>query len=155
MIMNKVVLDSCVFSKLFLQEVDRQAAVDLITKLSQQNIKVIVPDLFLYEVMSIAGASKFPMQQAYTLINQFQLANLDIITIDNDVILKAIEIANQGHEKSGFPSFYDASYHALAIISECPFITADKRDVVKAKSFGYVTLLSDWKSLFKVNTNIH
>ena len=41
--MNNVVLDSCVFSKLFLQEPDHQEAVELITELSQRNIKVLVP----------------------------------------------------------------------------------------------------------------
>jgi len=49
-------------------------------------------------------------------------------------------------KKSGFPSFYDASYHALAITHECQFITADKRHIAKAKGFGHVTLLSDWVS---------
>jgi len=143
-----VVLDSCVFSKLFLQEADRQEAVELITELSQRNIKVLVPSLFLYEVLSIAAASPFPIENAYALIAQYQSANLDIVELDKKTILKAIDICAHGHEKSGFPSFYDASYHALAINNECQFITADKRHVAKTKSFGYVTLLQDWKSCF-------
>jgi len=145
--MNNVVLDSCVFCKLFLEEPDHQQAVDLITILSEQNYQVIVPSLFQYEVLSIAGVSKFPIQQAYALIQQFQKANLELIELDQTTILKAIEICEQGHEKSGFPSFYDASYHALAISNECQFVTADKRHVAKAKNFGNVTLLKDWKSI--------
>ncbi len=35
--MNKAVLDSGVFSKLFLQEPDRQEAIELITELSKRN----------------------------------------------------------------------------------------------------------------------
>jgi len=145
--MNKVVLDSCVFSKLFLQEPDRQEAIELITELSQKNIQVLVPSLFLYEILSIATTSSFSIQDAYELIRQYQLANFEIIELDQQAILKAIEICEQGHKKSGFPSFYDASYHALAIINECQFITADKRHIVKAKQFGYITLLSDWKNV--------
>jgi len=146
--MNKVVLDSCVFSKLFLQEPDRQEAVELITELSQRNIKVLVPSLFLYEVLSIATASPFPIEKAYALITQYQSANLDIVELDQQTILKAIDICAHGHEKSGFPSFYDASYHALAINNECQFITADKRHVAKTKNFGHVTLLQNWQELF-------
>jgi len=147
--MNKVVLDSCVFSKLFLQEPDHLEAVELITELSQRNIKVLVPSLFLYEVLSIAAASPFPMENTHALITQYQSANLEIVELDKNTILKAIDICAHGHKKSGFPSFYDASYHALAISNECQFITADKRHVAKAKSFGHVLLLSDWKGIFK------
>lgn len=144
--MPKVVLDSCVFCKLFLDEPDHQDAVALITELSIQNYQVLVPSLFLYEVLSIAGASPFPLNKAHALIAQYQLANLEILELDQQTIVKAIEICEHGHKKSGFPSFYDASYHALAITHECQFITADKRHVAKAKGFGHVTLLSDWVS---------
>lgn len=146
--MNEVVLDSCVFSKLFLQETDRQDAIELISYFSQNQYKILVPSLFLYEVMSIAGASQYSLLKVHGLINQFKRVNLEVIEVGEDVIIQAIEIANSGHKKSGFPSFYDASYHALAIINKCQFITADKRHVVKAKNFGYVTLLSDWKRKF-------
>jgi len=147
--MNNVVLDSCVFSKLFLQEPDHQDAIELITELSQRNIKVLVPSLFIYEVLSIAATSSFPIKKVYALIMQYQLANLEIVELDEITILKAIDICAHGHKKSGFPSFYDASYHALAINNKCQFITADKRHVVKAKAFGHVVLLSNWKDLFK------
>jgi len=146
--MDKVVLDSCVFSKLFLQEPDRDEAIAFITELNRRNIQVLVPSLFLYEVLSIAAASPFAIKNAHALINQYQSANLEIVELDQQTILKATEICEQGHKKSGFPSFYDASYHALAIINECQFITADKRHVAKAKSFGYVALLSDWRKGF-------
>lgn len=133
--MPKVVLDSCVFCKLFLDEPDHQEAVALVTELSVQNYQVLVPSLFLYEVLSIAGVSPFSLSKAHALIMQYQLANLDIIELNPPTISKAIEICEQGHKKSGFPSFYDASYHALAICNECQFITADKRHIAKAKGF--------------------
>ena len=143
-----MVLDSYVFSKLFLQEADRQEAVELITELSQRNVKVLVPSLFLYEVLSISAASPFPMESAYALITQYQSANLEIVALDEKTILTAFDICAHGYQKSGFPSFYDASYHALAISNECQFITADKRHVAKTKNFGSVTLLQDWRELF-------
>ena len=109
----------------------------------------MVPLLFLYEVLSIATTSPFSIQATHALIMQYQSANLSIVELNQQAILKAIEICEQGHEKSGFPSFYDASYHALAITNECQFITADKRHIAKTKGFGHVTLLSEWKSVFK------
>jgi len=146
--MPNVVLDSCVFCKLFLDEHDHKDAVELITELSIKNYQVLAPSLFLYEVLSVAGVSSFSLDKAQTLITQYQLANLDIVELDQLTITKAIEICKQGHKKTGFPSFYDASYHALAIRNECQFITADKRHVSKTKSFGHVILLRDWRRVF-------
>jgi len=146
--MNKVVLDSCVFVKLFLQEPDHKDAIKLISELSKRNYQVLVPSLFAYEVLSVAAVSLFAINKAHALINQYQLANLEIVELDDQIILQAIEICEHGHEKSGFPTFYDACYHALAIKNQCQFITADKRHLTKAESFGYLTLLSDWKSVF-------
>jgi predicted nucleic acid-binding protein len=54
---NKVVLDSCVFNKLFLQETDREQAIALIKELSKRKYQVIVPSLFLYEVLTIASVN--------------------------------------------------------------------------------------------------
>ena len=146
--MNKVVLDSCVFVKLFLREPDHKVAVELITELSKKNYQVLVPSLFVYEVLSIA-ANSFFINKAHALISQYQLANLDIVELDKQIIIKAIEICDHGHEKSGFPTFYDACYHALAINNGCQFITADKRHFIKANSFGHVTLMSDWESVLR------
>jgi len=145
---NKVVLDSCVFNKLFLEEDDKEQAIQLITEISKRNYQVIVPSLFLYEVLTIASVSNFPTQQAYELIGLYQKANLKLVDLDKPCILKAIEMCETGHLKSGFPSFYDASYHALAIANNCTFITADNRHVSKTAQFGHVVLLKDWQSVF-------
>ena len=145
---NKVVLDSCVFNKLFLQEDDRQQAISLITELAQRKYQVLVPNLFLYEVLTIASVSNFPTDQAYNLITQYQKANLELVDLDQSCILKAIEICETGHKKSGFPSFYDASYHALAILNNCIFVTADTRHVSKTHQLGHIILLKDWETIF-------
>ena len=57
-------------------------------------------------------------------------------------ILKAIEICETGHQKSGFPSFYDASYHALAINNDCIFITADSKHISKTLQFGHIRVVA-------------
>ena len=144
---NKIVLDSCVFCKLFLQENDRQQAIDLITALAENNYDVIVPSLFLYEVLSIAKISGFATSKAYELIVEFQKTQLQLVELDKPCIEKTLEICETGHAKSGFPSFYDASYHALAINNNCYFVTADKRHFNKTLQLGHIVLLSDWETV--------
>jgi predicted nucleic acid-binding protein len=144
---NKMVLDSCVFCKLFLQENDRQQAIDLISALTENNYNVIVPSLFLYEVLSIAKISGFAILKAYELIIEFQKTQLQLVEPDKPCIEKTLEICETGHTKSGFPSFYDASYHALAIKNNCYFVTADKRHFNKTLQLGHIILLNDWKTV--------
>lgn len=145
---KKVVLDSSVFSKLFLQEDDRKQAIDLILSLGEKEYQIIVPSLFLYEVLSVATMSTYPTELVNDLITQHQKINLKLIELDNKTIHKAIEITKEGHPNSGYPSFYDSTYHALAIQNSCQFITADKRHKAKAQQFGCITMLADWKTLF-------
>ena len=41
-------------------------------------------------------------------------------------------------------TFYDAVYHAIAIVQHGMFVTADTRYVKRAKEAGSVVVLSDW-----------
>jgi len=145
---TKVVLDSCVFNKLFLKESDSDKAFSLITELELRKYQILAPSLFLYEVLAIAGANNFSISKAQALIARYQSAYFQLVEIDNKTIEKAIEICETGHKKSGYPSFYDASYHALAIINNCNFITADKRHVSKTAQFGHIVLLENWHVIF-------
>jgi len=147
---KQVVIDSSVFCKLFLQEDDRQQAIDLIVMLGEKDCQIIVPSLFLYEVLSVATMSCYPTELANDLLIQHQKINLKLIEIDNETIHKAIEITKKGHQNSGYPSFYDSAYHALAIQNSSQFITADKRHKAKAQQFGYITMLADWETIFSL-----
>jgi len=147
--LTNVVIDSCVFNKLFLQEFDRDQAIELIKTLNEKDIQITVPSLFLYEVLAVAATCEFDTKSVYELILQFRATNLHIVDLPEKVINIAIEICTQGHTNSGFPSFYDASYHALAIDQKTVFITADKRHKAKTEAFGHIILLNDWKTFFQ------
>jgi predicted nucleic acid-binding protein len=41
-------------------------------------------------------------------------------------------------------TFYDAAYHAIAIIHDGQFVTADQRYVSRASQAGAVVRLHDW-----------
>jgi len=109
---------------------------------------LIAPSLFTYEVLAVAASTSFGAEAAYSLILDFLGAGFRIIEPDERVIQKAIEISNAGHPKSGYPTFYDSSYHALALIFGGIFITSDGRHKSKSEAFGNVVLLRDWKNHF-------
>lgn len=142
---DKIVLDSCVFSKLFLEEADSYQASALIECVIQNNIQMIVPSLFVYEVLATVNIGGYFANEVYELIIDFQKTQLHTIELDKSCIEKTQQICETGHIKSGFPSFYDACYHALAIINDCYFITADKRHFRKTQQLGHIVLLSDWE----------
>ncbi|MEI6705857.1 MAG: hypothetical protein WCK96_01855, partial [Methylococcales bacterium] len=65
---NKIVLDSCVFNKIFLQEPERDKAIALINHLTKQSYQIIAPSLFLYEVLAVAKVNNIDNKQIYPII---------------------------------------------------------------------------------------
>ena len=147
MIKNKVVLDACVFSKLFLIEPDRDQAIALIRALENRHHAIVVPQVFFYEVMATATYAKLDPDSILNLIGQYQKTHLQLIQPNLEVLKTAMAITDSGHPKSGYPSFYDAIYHALALCLNCSFITADQRHYEKTKHLGSIILLRDWENI--------
>lgn len=147
--MTKIVVpDACVFNKLFLPEHDSHEAILFFSACTQSNMKLIVPELFKYEVLESIRSCNQPINKGLNLLSTMQAAILTINSPSHEVWLLAEEIAKTGHEKSGYPSMYDSIYHALAIQSGGIFLTADKRHYAKVKEYGHITLLEDWESIF-------
>ncbi len=141
--MKKLVLDSSVFLKQFLDENDSSQAVDFLTKILTKKIEIIVPDLFRYEVLStMAKEHQTLFDEALESIENYQFNVLNIVVPSLKNIKKAKSLTEIGHNKSGFPSFYDAIYHALAIENNCYFVTSDKKHYEKTRHLGHVKLLS-------------
>ena len=59
-----------------------------------------------------------------------------------------MKITEDGNQKSGFPSIYDSTYHAMAIAYDGIFITADKRHAAKAMQYAHIAVLHNWKTVF-------
>jgi predicted nucleic acid-binding protein len=74
---------------------------------------------------------------------------LELIELSEAAVLEALQISNFGHAKSGYPTFYDSAYHALALLRGGVFLTSDHRYAAKAASFGSVVLLKEWRSHFQ------
>lgn len=147
--MKPIILDACVAAKLFIQEHDSPDALELIRSCFDANIPIIAPDLLKYELVQVAIKKQCTLGDVLQLFDEsiFKL----IVTKEPDrfVWLQAEQICQKGHQKSGYPTIYDSVYHAMAIIQDGIFITSDKRHYEKAKSFGHISLLSNWQKTIK------
>lgn len=143
-----VVLDSGVYAKVFLQEDGRSDVIELLGHIGDNAFDVLCPDIFLYEVLSIAAQNDFPLLQALGIIRRFENSYLTIVPLTRHQLELAMRMAEDGNKKADFPSIYDSAYHALAISCDGVFITADKRHVSKARQYGNVVLLENWQQAF-------
>ncbi len=137
---KQLVVDSCVFVKLFLDEGDQKNAVEFFKKIISSGAEVYVPKLFIYEVLSICSLKKIDAQKILSVLNRHRKLYLQVVDPEDSLLLSATEMTKRGHLKSGYPSFYDCSYHALAIEKKCTFITSDAKHFAKTKNLGSVKL---------------
>ena len=63
MSITTVVLDSGAYAKLFLKEEGRDALLELLTHIGQHRIAVRCPEVFLYEVLSVAARNGVPLKE--------------------------------------------------------------------------------------------
>ncbi len=142
--MNKIVIDACVFAKLFLDEEGFEKVRKYIKEISLNNVQILVPSVFTYEIFYIAQKYNVDLDFVENLLNVYKSFNLEEVNLDNHLIRKSKEmIQKTSNPKSGFPSFYDVSYHILAIENDCDFLTIDKKHEAKTKAFGHIKLLSE------------
>lgn len=148
--MRKIIVwDSNVFAKLLFEEYDSADAQAFISACSESEyIKVIVPELFTYELANITQYYNDDITRTITAIEALLSANLTTVSPSSEAWTIAEKITQSGHKKSGYPSMYDSIYHALAIQSDGVFITADKKHFAKSQEFGHICLLQDWQTLF-------
>jgi predicted nucleic acid-binding protein len=142
------VIDSNVFSKLFIEEADSEQAQQFFIACLQQDVPLIAPTLLKYEVLQTASYYKHPLEAALQLLDSYSELSLKLQDLNAQAWAIAEQISQTGHLKSGFPSLYDSCYHALAIEQGLVFITADKRHFVKAEAFGHIMLLKEWNNVF-------
>jgi len=118
-------------------EPDADKAIILRTAILEESIIVLLPSLWLYEVGNTI-ARRFPAQAAPWLTALVKFG-LEEAPASVPWLLKTLELT-RGYEVS----FYDASYHALALIHGGTFVTADTRYVERVKVLGAVAALSEW-----------
>ena len=142
-----VVPDASVFNKLFLDEPDRQHAVDLFAHCIKADFDLVAPDILRYEVMSVAMRFGIPFAFVHDILDVQRSAGLRLFEPSLKVLQRAEAIATSGHEKSGYPDLHDSIYQALALELGGIFVTADRRHFAKTKAFGGIALLQDWRDV--------
>ena len=101
-------------------------------------VELLVPSLWVYEVGNVLTI-KYP-QVARTLLAH--LANLAMPTIQPSARL--IELTTELVARHSV-TFYDASYHALAVTTDAMFVTADEKFLRKVKDNKYCQHIREWK----------
>jgi predicted nucleic acid-binding protein len=142
--MNKVVLDANIYVKLFKKEADSQQAIDLINKLVIEGIAIVEPSIVINETINTCEVNKQDITEVCDFFRALIDSNIHFVEVDGSLIRQTLEITQQGHPKSGYPTFSDSMYQAVAIRENALFITADGRHYEKTKNWGNIGMLSQF-----------
>lgn len=131
--------DASVLLKWVLPEPERdtEQALALREAAIEKRIVLAVPPLWLYEVGNTL-ARRYP-DNAEALLQMLRAGPLSAIAPSRAWLTRALELTIEYGV-----TFYDASYHALAIVSRGVFVTADERYVRNTSKEDHVLVLKDW-----------
>ena len=142
-----IVVDANIVIKLFAKEGDSEDAHAFFRHAILRDWSLLAPSLLRYEVWEGARRNGYPMTEAMALLEAQERYNLHIVDPTRTHVLEAVEIVHNGHAKSGFPSFYDSIYHAMAITEKARFLTADRKHYLKTRQLGHI--LDRWRGLLE------
>ena len=119
-------------------EQDTGAALSLRAAALSGAISLVAPQLWMYEVGNTL-AKRFPEQADHllTAFVDFQIAEARLDALWRERALSLTRVYGV--------TFYDASYHAVALIHGGLFVTADARYVRQADNAGGLVLLRNWE----------
>ena len=141
--MNKVVLDASVFLKIFKDEHDSSRTKELLARLAKSITPILAPAVVVNETLHACERDKLDVETACRFFKELMAFNLSFVPLTGALIDKTWAITKDGHEKSGYPTFSDSMYHAIAITEDALFITADKRHYEKTSQLGNIELLGN------------
>jgi predicted nucleic acid-binding protein len=138
-----VVPDASVILKLVLEredEADLLNAFHIIDEFLAGTIEIRLPSLWRYEVGNTLGMKRSRM--AKDAMDALLAYEFEEESLHREYCLDVLGFME---EVKGI-SFYDASYHMLALREGGMYVTADQRYIGRAGGKGHVVLLSHWKS---------
>ena len=116
---------------------DADKALLLRAAIQDEAVDALLPALWLYEVGNTI-ARRFPVH-APSWLSALMKFGLEEASPSQPWVAKSLELT-QRYEVS----FYDAAYHALALIHKGVFVTADRRYVNRVREAGSVIALGEW-----------
>ena len=136
-----VVPDTSVILKWVLppaDEADVGRAVALRDAIVAGDVQALVPELWLYEAGNTL-ARRLP-NQAGRLLESLQRFNLPLASPSRRWLRQVLDLTrDQG------ATFYDAAYHAHAILEGGVFVTADERYFQQAREAQCIVRLAEWE----------
>ena len=142
MVHRLVVPDASVILKWVLpceDEPDLWQALALRDSIADGHVRAVVPSLWLYEVgNTLARRQPERAEGSLGALSRFDLEDAPQST-------RWLECALDLTQRYGV-TFYDASYHAHAIVGRDVFVTADERYIGRAGRAGCVMPLSEWNA---------
>ena len=142
--MNKYILDTSVVFKVFWNEKDQEKAIEIFRKAKNFEIEIFSSSLLWYELNNCFVVRNVDSQKtilALNIIEQQMKDNvLTIFSESSDILKKAREIASIETKGQGHISSYDATFHALALLEDAIFITADRKHYQKKPKILLVLL---------------
>ncbi|UCH88219.1 MAG: type II toxin-antitoxin system VapC family toxin [Thermoplasmata archaeon] len=125
----KLVLDSSVIAKLFVDEVNSNDAIEIINISHEKDIELIASELVIYEVGNIIYKHLKKRKGGKKYIKQLFLLNIEYIQLNQNPISKAMEIAQKNTI-----SYYDAVHVGISKQIKAPLVTEDKELLKKLKN---------------------
>jgi predicted nucleic acid-binding protein len=141
-----IVVDASVLVKLFKREEDSDLARSFVDHMLDSGQGYLAPSIVIYESLSAALHVELPLDEIGSLFNEFREFGLAIEEPTVKELALAEKIARSRAPGGGYPALFDSIYHAMAIERGGTFVTADERHFRKAKQFGRVIMLSDWRA---------
>ncbi|HLN48261.1 MAG TPA: type II toxin-antitoxin system VapC family toxin [Steroidobacteraceae bacterium] len=135
-----VVSDASVLLKRVLpsdDEPDADKALLLRSAIVEEAVRVLAPGLWFYEVGNTI-ARRFPAH-APAWLSALLNFGLEVSPPSQPWLTKALELTTRYQV-----SFYDAAYHALALVHDGLFVTADRRYADRVTEPGSVVVLRAW-----------
>ena len=137
-----VVPDASVILKWVLpsgDEPDLGQALALRDSIADGHVRAVVPSLWIYEVgNTLARRQPERAERSLGALSRFDLEDAPQST-------RWLECALDLTQRYGV-TFYDASYHAHAIVGRGVFVTADERYIGRASGAGCVMPLFEWSA---------
>jgi predicted nucleic acid-binding protein len=134
-----LVLDASVILKFVRteNEEDQHTALAILKDFQEGAIDIIMPGFWIFEV----GNTLVRKEEEFENLYQFLLdARFATYNFTSDELVGIGRFA-----KKNKVSFYDASYHFLAKLTNSVFVTADSKYFAKTKEAGSIVLLKDLK----------
>ncbi len=141
---KKIVLDANIYVKLFKKEDDTGRARELVASILKDKTKMLAPSIVINETITTLEVNKVDIEQACDFFKALINSNLELTELNSSLISDTLDITREGHVKSGYPTFSDSMYHALAIQKNALFITADHRHYQKTRHLGNIELLKNY-----------